>query len=205
MRRIARGLWIAAAICLLTSPVQAQAEAAPAASPQPYQIVRTLQSLQNEAAAGSKAAHAAQAKLLREVEQPLLQQPPEIWTDPRNTRAIVQYVLSGGQPTVLRELLARGEPVGLPQGLAEGALAYVTGDSTRARTLLLPLDPATLHETLAGHLALIQASLIMRSDQKRALELLDQARLLAPGSLVEEGALRRAVFIAAEINALDRL
>lgn len=205
MRRIAQGLWIASAICLATSPAWAQAEAAPVEGPQPYQIVRTLQSLQNEAAAGSKAAHAAQARLLLDVEQPLLQQPPEIWADPRNTRAVVQYVLSGGQPTVLRELLARGEPAGLPQGLAEGALAYVTGDSAKAHTLLLPLDPATLHETLAGHLALIQASLIMRSDQKRALELLDQARLLAPGSLVEEGALRRAVFIAAEINELDRL
>jgi len=206
MIRIAR-LCILAALCLAPQATWAQADAAPpvTAPAPPYQLVRTLQSLQNEAAAGNRAAHAAQGKLLRELEQAMLAQPTDVWSDPRNTRAAVQYVLSGGQPGALAELLKRGDPAGLPTGLGAGALAYVMGDTGRARTLLLGLDPTNLHESLAGHLALIQASLIQRDDQKRALQLLDQARLLAPGSLVEEGALRRAVFIAAEINDLERL
>lgn len=195
----------AAALCLASPLVHAQAEPAAAAPAPPYQLVRTLQSLQNEAASGNRTAHAAQGKLLRDLEQAMLAQPPEIWDDPRNTRAVVQYVLSGGQPGVLAELLKRGEPAGLPKGLGEGALAYVMGDNGQARALLMPLDPASLHESLAGHLALVQATLVLRNDQKRALQLLDQARLLSPGSLVEEGALRRAAFIAAEINDLDRL
>ena len=205
---------LAAAFCLATA--LGLAVAAPSAKAQvqssqgaahapPYQLVRTLQSLQNEAASGNRAAHAAQGKLLRDLEQAMTAQPAEVWDDPRNTRAAVQYVLSGGQPGVLADLVKRGEPAGLPKGLAEGALAYVMGDSGQARSLLGSLDPASLHESLAGHLALVQATLILRNDQKRALQLLDQARLLAPGSLVEEGALRRAVFIAAEINDLDRL
>lgn len=189
---------------LLALPAPAQ-EPATAASPQPFQLVRTLQSLQNEAASGNRAAHAAQSALLRDMAEPLMRQDAAVWDDARNTRAVVQYVLSGGQPGVLQDLLTRGEPVGLPPGLAQGALAYVMGDLAQAKTLLMPLDPANLHESLAGHLALVQASLIMRSDQKLALKLLDQARLLAPGSLVEEGALRRTVFIAAGINELDRL
>lgn len=213
MRRIAQGLTAALLFGLLTAlPAQAQeqeaapaAAAAPAAKPLPFQLVRTLQSLQNQAAAGNRAAHEAQGRLLREFEEPLTQQDPAVWTDPRNTRAAVQYVLSGGQPSVLKELLKAGDPAGLPPGLAQGALAYVTGDLDKARSLLMPIDPASLHESLAGQLALIQATLVMRNDQKQALKLLDQARLLAPGSLVEEGALRRSVFIAAEINELDRL
>ncbi|KRE15759.1 hypothetical protein ASE63_16085 [Bosea sp. Root381] len=206
MTRIAH-LCILAALCLAPQAARAQGEAVPAATAPapPYQLVRTLQSLQNEAASGNRAAHAAQGKLLRELEQAMLAQPPEVWSDPRNTRAAVQYVLSGGQPGPLAELLKRGEPAGLPNGLGEGALAYVMGDNGQARARLLSLDPKNLHESLAGHLALVQASLIQRDDQKRALQLLDQARLLAPGSLVEEGALRRAVFIAAEINDLERL
>lgn len=197
----------AAALCLASPLAHAQGEPAPAAAAPapPYQLVRTLQSLQNEAASGNRTAHAAQGKLLRDLEQAMLAQPPEAWDDPRNTRAVVQYVLSGGQPGVLAELLKRGEPAGLPKGLGEGALAYVMGDNGQARALLMPLDPASLHESLAGHLALVQATLVLRNDQKRALQLLDQARLLSPGSLVEEGALRRAAFIAAEINDLDRL
>lgn len=208
MTRILFRLCIAAAALGLASPLaRAQVEAVPtaAAPAPPYQLVRTLQSLQNEAASGNRTAHAAQGKLLRDLEQAMMAQAPEIWDDPRNTRAAVQYVLSGGQPGVLAELLKRGEPVGLPKGLGEGALAYVMGDNGQARALLMPLDPASLHDSLAGHLALVQATLILRDDQKRALRLLDQARLASPGSLVEEGALRRAVFIAAEINDLDRL
>lgn len=189
---------------LLALPAPAQ-EPAAAPSPQPFQLVRTLQSLQNEAASGNRAAHAAQSALLRDMAEPLMRQDAAVWDDARNTRAVVQYVLSGGQPGVLQDLLTRGEPAGLPPGLAQGALAYVMGDLAQAKTLLMPLDPANLHESLAGHLALVQASLIMRSDQKLALKLLDQARLLAPGSLVEEGALRRTVFIAAGINEFDRL
>lgn len=209
MRRVVRGLAAALLLGLLAAPAQAQedvaAPVAAASGPLPFQLMRTLQSLQNEAAAGNRTAHEAQGRLLREFEQPMTQQDPGVWADPRNTRAVVQYVLSGGQPAVLQELVKRGEPAGLPPGLAQGALAYVTGDLDRARALLMPLDPTGLHESLAGQLALIQATLIMRNDQKQALKLLDQARLLAPGTLVEEGALRRSVFIAAEINELDRL
>jgi len=210
--RIALRLCLAVALCLAGPAARAQAEATPAttapaaaAPAPPYQLVRTLQSLQNEAAAGNRTAHAAQGKLLRDLDRAMMAQAPEIWDDPRNTRAAVQYVLSGGQPGVLAELIKRGEPAGLPKGLGEGALAYVMGDTGQARALLMSLDPASLHESLAGHLALVQATLILRNDQKRALQLFDQARLLSPGSLVEEGALRRAVFIAAEINDLDRL
>jgi len=202
----AAALCLATALGLAVAVASAKAQSGQGAAPAPpYQLVRTLQSLQNEAAAGNRTAHAAQGKLLRDLEQAMTAQPVEVWGDPRNTRAAVQYVLSGGQPGVLADLVKRGEPTGLPKGLAEGALAHVMGDSGQARSLLMALDPASLHESLAGHLALVQATLILRNDTKRALQLLDQARLLAPGSLVEEGALRRAVFIAAEINDLDRL
>lgn len=208
MREGLARLLLATALCLAAAPALAEtggAPPAPAERPAPYVLVRTLQSLQNQAAQGNKAAHAAQRDLLREIAGPLANADPATWSDPRNTRAAVLYVLSGGQPGVLNELLTRGEPAGLPPGLAAGALAYVMGDSDRARALLTPLDPASLPDALGGQLALVQANLIARTDQKRALALLDQARLLAPGTLVEEASLRRAVFIAGEISDLDRM
>lgn len=194
-----------------TTPAAAPPATQPAPSPapqgplQPYQLIRTLQALQNQAAMGSRAAHAGQRGLLRELEAPLSNADPALWADPRNTRAVVLYALSGGQPGVLDQLLKRGEPAGLPAGLAVGALAYLMGDNDKARTLLAPLDLTVLPDALGGQLALVQANLIARNDQKRALLLLDQARLLAPGSLVEEAALRRTIFISGEINDLDRL
>jgi chemotaxis protein MotC len=208
MRRGLSRLLLATALCLpaaLAFAETGEAPPAPAEGPQPYVLLRTLQSLQNQAAQGNKAAHAAQRDLLREIAVPLANAAPATWSDPRNTRAAVLYVLSGGQPGVLDELLRRDTPAGLPPGLAAGALAYVMGDSDKARALLMPLDPTSLPDVLGGQLALVQANLIARTDQKRALTLLDQARLLAPGTLVEEASLRRAVFIAGEISDLDRL
>jgi chemotaxis protein MotC len=52
--------------------------------------------------------------------------------------------------------------------------------------------------------SLIQALLSVRSDLKRAEQHLDVARLLAPGTLVEEAALRRQVFLAAGQRDLHR-
>ncbi|MCP4737748.1 MAG: chemotaxis protein [Bosea sp.] len=208
MRRGLGRALLAAALSIPAAPAFAETGEAPPIAverPAPYIMLRTLQSLQNQAAQGNLAAHAAHRELLREIAAPLANADPASWSDPRNTRAAVLYVLSGGQPGFLGELLKRGEPAGLPPGLAAGALAYVMGDSDRARSLLMPLDPANLPDTLAGQLALVQANLIARTDQKRALALLDQARLLAPGTLVEEASLRRAVFIAGEISDLDRM
>ena len=51
---------------------------------------------------------------------------------------------------------------------------------------------------LAGQLALTQSALVVREAPARSLELLDLARLLAPGTLVEEGALRRQIFVVAQ-------
>ena len=82
MRRIALHLCIAA-LCLATQGLHAetQATATTAAPPPPYQLVRTLQSLQNEAAAGNRVAHAAQGKLLGDLEHAMMAQAPEIWGD----------------------------------------------------------------------------------------------------------------------------
>jgi chemotaxis protein MotC len=61
---------------------------------------------------------------------------------------------------------------------------------------------------VAGHVALVQAELVAKSDPKKAVALLDDARLLSPGTLIEEAALRReAALIAAQgnINAFQSL
>lgn len=196
---------LALAACLAALPARAGQEVQGAAPPPPFQLVRTLQSLQTEAAQGNRAAQSAQQPLLRELAGAMERQEPELWKEARNIRALLSFVLSGGSPGVLQKLLDGGPLEGLPEGLAAGALAYVSGDGAKARALLMPVDAVTLGGLLGGQLALVQASLVARAEPRRALELLDQARLLAPGTLIEEGALRRAVMVSAEIGDLDRL
>ncbi|TNC09612.1 chemotaxis protein MotC [Methylobacterium terricola] len=164
----------------------------------PVELVRTLQLLQDRIARGSTQAHLAQRQLLGHIEQRLLALEPEAWGSPENVRAAVTFALSGGGPTLLRRMLEAGR---LPDGdapLVQGALAYLEGREREARTLLGRFDARTQPPGLAGQLALTQAAVTVREAPRKAIELLDLARLLAPGTLVEEGALRREIFIHAQ-------
>ncbi|MGT2464328.1 hypothetical protein ACVOMV_00165 [Mesorhizobium atlanticum] len=63
--------------------------------------------------------------------------------------------------------------------------------------MLKPIDPMSVPADIGAFLALVKGSLLAADDPAQALALLDEARLLSPGTLVEEAALRRSVGIAA--------
>ncbi len=170
----------------------------------PYELVRTLQAMQDDMAAGSTAALAAQRALLQRMEEEFAGADPLVWQDRRNARALVTYTLGGGRPGTLRRLLGSETPPDGDAALMRGALAYVEGDEATARKYLTDIDAKALPASLGGQLALAQAALVVGEDPKRSLELLDTARLLAPGTLVEEAALRRQIFVASELNDLTR-
>ncbi len=72
---------------------------------EPFEMVRALQSAQEQVASGSDSAAAMQRALLEKMDEAFLQLPPEAWQDPRNARASVIHLLSGGNPEVIRHLL----------------------------------------------------------------------------------------------------
>ncbi|MCJ2140914.1 chemotaxis protein [Methylobacterium sp. E-066] len=172
---------------------------APAADPQgrksgPVEWVRTLQLLQDRIAAGSLAAHKSQPVLMARIEGDLLDAAPEVWTDRHNVQAAIVFALSGGGPAILRRLTRKGSPDLPDTNLARGALAYIDGQEAEASRLLKDVDTAPLPTTLAGSIGLTQAALTVTENPVRAIALLDRVRLLMPGTLVEEGALRREIF-----------
>ncbi|GJD87505.1 hypothetical protein BHAOGJBA_1009 [Methylobacterium hispanicum] len=170
----------------------------------PVELVRTLQLLQDRIARGSTQAHAAQRQLLVHIEARFLALEPETWADPANARAGVAFALAGGGPAVLRRMLDGAKLGEAEVPLVQGALAYVEGREREARTLLARFDAREMPPGLAGQLALTQAAVTVREAPRRALELLGQARLLAPGTLVEEGALRREIFVVAQGGDAER-
>jgi chemotaxis protein MotC len=95
---------------------------------------------------------------------------------------------------VLSRLSASGSLPGIDETLVKGVLGYSEGRSADAETLL-SIDPRRLEPTIAGHVALVQSGLVMPKDAGKALSLLDEARLRAPGTLVEEAGLRRQAFL----------
>jgi chemotaxis protein MotC len=105
-------------------------------------------------------------------------------------------MMSGGPPQIGHRLIDLGAAVPLDASLLRGVVAYSEGRNAEAKTLLDPIDPRSQHATIAAPLALIQAGLAAPSDSAKAMALLDFARLLAPGTLIEESALRREIAAA---------
>lgn len=173
------------------------------AAKQPFELVRSLRALQDRIAQGDTAAHAAQRKLVAEIAEEMVAANATVWSDPRNARAAIIYALSGGEPRVLKPLFRVRALPGIDDKLLNGALAYSEGRNAEAAELLANIDPRALDPSLGGHVALVRSTLVAGKDAAKAIPLLDDARLLAPGTLVEEAALRRQTFLVAVAGDRD--
>ena len=128
----------------------------------------------------------------------------EGWKDPRNARAAVVFVLSGGSARVLQKLMRSGASADINEKLIKGALAYGEGRHDEAAELLAGIDARALDPGMAGHVAYVQGELAARKEPAKALVHLDEARLLSPGTIVEEAALRRQIALLAAAGSADR-
>jgi chemotaxis protein MotC len=125
-----------------------------------------------------------------------------VWSNPQNGQAAVIYLLSGGAPQIIRKLPR--DKLNVDGRLFDGALAYVEGRQDEARELLKDVKPRTVPSGLGGQLALVQGALFARAEASLAIERLDDARLLLPGTLVEEAALRREILLVGQAEDFDK-
>ncbi|WP_134496189.1 chemotaxis protein MotC [Microvirga pakistanensis] len=188
------------------APLAEPAQTQPETASKPVQMVRTLQLMQDQIAIGSTEAHLGQRGLLTILDARFMDLEPEIWLTGKNVQAAIAFVLSGGNPQILRKLLEMGNPP-LPlehRSFVEGTLAYVEGREEEAKSKLMSLDLEALPPMLSAQLALVQSALLVRTDATKSSELLDFVRLQAPGTLLEEGALRRQVFVASQTEDMTK-
>ncbi len=174
----------------------------------PVEMVRRLQHLQDRIAAGSVEGVATQRAVIANMDQAFASADPSVWQDPANARALISYFLSGGSPPVLRAIITRDPRPAIDEKLLLGTLLYTEGREDAALRELGEVDARKLPNLLGAQIALAQATLTVRQDPQKASELLDLARLLAPGTLVEEAALRREILVAAQrgdVAAFERL
>ena len=130
---------------------------------------------------------------------------PETWKSKREADSLVIYILSGGSLADVTPLLKGDMVIESERSLARGALAYVTNHEADALVLLGETNLTTLDGRLAGEVAFARSVLETKRDPKAAVDLLDWARLLAPGGLVEEAALRREIALLAEAKDASRM
>lgn len=177
--------WIAAA----TGFARAQDDA----GLQPYQMVRSLQLVQDRIASGDHAALPMQRKLLEMIDQRFRSTNSGDFVDARNYQAMLVYAMSGGNPQTIGVLLERLHLDETDRSLGTGILAYLNGDPKTSRESLESVDPLTLTPELGAFFALVKGSTAANEDPAEALRMFDEARLLNPGTLVEEAALRRSL------------
>ncbi|WP_439542325.1 hypothetical protein [Hyphomicrobium sp.] len=171
---------------------------------QPYILVRALRSIQDVIASGSVEAHEQQRRLLRDLSQQMRALPTGVWDDVRNVRSAIFFVLSGGDPAVLKLVIGRERTPHIERRLLKGALAYGEGRLIDSLALIQKMDARTLDASLAGMVALIQGTLTAKKDAQKALVYFNEARLLAPGTLVEESALRQQIMILARDGEVEK-
>ena len=155
-------------------------------------MVHELNVTQNRMARGDPSVRAEVAVRFDAIEKTIESADPDMWRDERNTRAAIVYLLCGGAPAGLRNMLEAGFVGASLAPLLEASLRYAEGQDVGAKALA-GFDPRAYPPVLGGHLALVQGASLIGVDNQRAVELLDLARLLLPSSFVEEAALRREI------------
>jgi chemotaxis protein MotC len=188
-----------AAFAVLTPAV------ASADSPHVSDLVDELRGIQFRIAQGDKAAYPAQLSQLKTIGAAIAAASLETWKDKREADSLVIYILSGGSLANVEPLLKGDELIESERSLARGALAYVTNHEINAITLLNETDLTALDARLAGEVAFARSVLETKRDAKATVDLLDWARLLEPGGLVEEAALRREIALLADAKDMSRL
>jgi chemotaxis protein MotC len=171
---------------------------------EPFELVRSLQSLQDQIARGNSRAYATQRVLMARIAEQFAAVAPERWKEPKNARAALVFVLSGGNASVVQKLLDAGAVFEIEEKLLKGALAHAENRPEQAGELLGGIEARALDASIAGHVAFMQAELAAKSDPAKALAYFDDARLLAPGTLIEEASLRRQIALVGPVEERDR-
>lgn len=172
--------------------------------PAPVFAIRRLSRLRVRLAAGDREALAAQSSVVNAVTAELAAFDMEVWKDARNRLALVKLVLGGGDPGLLRQLAEHAYFEPAEESLAHGALAFGEGHRRAAAELLAKVDAEQLPISLAGHVALVRAVLAVDTKPEVAVGLANRARLLSPGTLVEETAYRVMIEAAARLGDTGR-
>lgn len=201
MRARRYGISLLAAIAGICS--SAALAAMPA--PEPYMLVRSLRMLQDQVASGKPEALPMLNRVLGRIATEFQTADPSLWSKPANAYASMVYLLNGGNPVVVREILTSDKLAPVDARLIDGALAYADGNGiSLLENFSGKLPPETPGELIAS-IYLVTAAQLASIDTTSAMARLDEVRLVAPGTLLEEAALRRSLIIAAKLGDGSKL
>ncbi|MFT3672952.1 hypothetical protein [Aestuariivirga sp.] len=157
--------------------------------------VRDLMKAQSAAATGAVGPVTSQREAISKIQIALQTFDPKT-AHQEELESLGIYLLSGGNPRGLAGMIEEVPSVSPIKKILRGAHDYVTGDTEKAKALLMDVDLSTLSQGLAARLSLAQAAMIDPKDFAGQAVALKRAAGYAPGTLVEEAAYRRLVALA---------
>jgi chemotaxis protein MotC len=192
----------AASLLFCWQPLQSRAQQSPD-SLEPYQMLRSLQFVQDSVVMGDHSAGEMQRFMLGTIDRRLRTINSKVFDDPRNVDAALIYAMSGGNPATLEYLVSRDTAGNFDTRVADVLRKYLSGRGLLVANSLSTMVPEYKEQRIGAYLALVAGNVMIAKDPKQALGFYDWARLIAPGTIVEEAALRRSVAVAVEGDHVD--
>ncbi|MBB5277477.1 chemotaxis protein MotC [Rhizobium rosettiformans] len=171
---------------------------------EPYRMLRSLQFVQDTVVRGDHSAADMQRFMLGTIDERLRTADPKTFQDPRNVDAALIYAMSGGNPATLEYLVARDIDGNFDNRVSDALRKYLSGKGTLIAKTLGDMAVEYKNAKIGPYLALVAGNVTLTKDPAAALKFYDWARLTAPGTIVEEAALRRSLAVAVDAKIVDK-
>lgn len=163
-----------------------------------YKMLRSLEFIQDSVVAGDSSAGEMQRFMLATIDERLRNADKAVFDDERNVNAALIYTMSGGNPATLEYLMSRDVNGNFDNRVADVLRKYLNGKGLLVVNTLADIAREYRDKPIGPYLALVAGNVMSGKNAKAALTLYDWARLTAPGTIVEESALRRSLALCAD-------
>jgi len=170
----------------------------------PAKILRSLQFVQDSVVMGDHSARDMQKFLLSAFDTTLRTSDMSVFSDTKNADAALIYIMSGGNPATLNYLVARDVQGYFDSRVVNVLQKYLSGRGGLVDKVVSDLIPEYRNNRLGPYLMLIAGNIAYTKDPAAALPFFDDARLSAPGTIIEEAALRRSIMATMQLKQPEK-
>lgn len=163
-----------------------------------YKMMHSLEFVQDSVVAGDSSAGEMQRFLLATIDERLRNADKSVFDDGRNVDAALIYAMSGGNPETLEYLMSRDVNGNFDNRVADVLRKYLNGKGLLVVNTLADIAKEYRDKPIGPYLSLVAGNVMSGKNAKAALKLYDWARLMAPGTIIEESALRRSLALCAD-------
>jgi len=192
------GLLMGVSLLLAAGQAEAQSDLPPA------KILRSLQFVQDSVVMGDHSARDMQKFLLSAFDTTLRTSDMSVFSDTKNADAALIYIMSGGNPATLNYLVAKDVQGYFDSRVVNVLQKYLSGRGGLVDKVVSDLIPEYRNNRLGPYLMLIAGNIAYPKDPAAALPFFDDARLSAPGTIIEEAALRRSIMATMQLKQPEK-